>query len=191
MPSFPPIIRSLVFAVLATLVLPAGEYAAAAPRHPGEYEVKAAFLYNFLKFVALPVPPAGSSADIRICLLGELPQGRPFEQLQDQPVGDRKIKVSRLRSVSSVRDCTVLFIASTEEKRLPEIIKLLNGSGTLTVGDTAAVSAPKGVMINFCLVDKKVRFHINSDASRRAGIKISSKLLKLAEKVYDQAPAGE
>ncbi len=190
MQKFSPIVRSLAFAALVTFLPAAGEYAAAGLRHPGEYDVKAAFLYNFLKFIEWPVQPAGTSSDIGIYILGDVPVSKPFEELQDQSISGRRIVVSRPRSLSSARECTVLFIASGEENRLREILKAVNGSGTLTVGDTTGY-ARTGVMINFSVVEKRVRFRINAEAARRADIKISSKLLKLADKVYEQVPAGE
>lgn len=190
MRTFSPILRPLAFAALLALLAAAGEYAVAGPRLPREYEVKAAFVYNFFKFIEWPAEAADSSKDIRICVLGDIPAEKPFAQLQDQSVGGRRIHVFHLRSLSSLRECTVLFIASSEEGRLPSILAALKGSRTLTVGDTRGY-ARKGVMINFFLAENRVRFKINAESARRAGLAFSSKLLKLAGVVYDTVPAGE
>lgn len=156
----------------------------------GEYEVKAAFVYNFLKFVELP-PQAVADADrIRICVVGEIPMSAPFDDLDNQDLMGKRLAVTHLETLADARECHVLFIASSEEQRLPMILEALKGAGTLTIGDTEGF-AQKGVIINFYLEKKRVRFEINAEAARRNGLKISSKLLKLAGAVYGPTPAGD
>ncbi|HEX9113221.1 MAG TPA: YfiR family protein [Nitrospirota bacterium] len=156
---------------------------------PGEYEVKAAFLYNFLSFVEWPATVKRSDT-LRVCVMAEPPALNAFNELNGQIAAGRKIDAVHLSPGDSPGSCHVLFIGSHAELDLPRIMKAVEGAGVLTVGDTAGF-ARQGVIINFYLQNKKVRFEINAAAARRSGITISSKLLKLAGAVYGAAPAGE
>ena len=81
--------------------------------------------------------------------------------------------------------CHILFISSSEEKRLAKILEILKDSSVLTVGEMKQF-AQSGGMVNFTIKENKIRFEINVDAAVRAELKISSKLLKLAEIVRDE-----
>jgi hypothetical protein len=179
--------------ILMSLVLAAAVAAGANPAsgqpQPGEYEVKAAFLYNFLPFVEWPAPVKRSDT-LRVCVMAEPPALNAFNELHGQIAAGRKIEAVHLSPGDSPGQCNVLFIGSGAERDLPRIMKTLEGAGVLTVGDTTGF-AGQGVIINFYLQNKMVRFEINAAAARRAGITISSKLLKLAGAVYGAAPAGE
>jgi hypothetical protein len=157
---------------------------------PGEYDVKAAFVYNFLKFVEWPSQGTTDAEKVLVCIVGDVPVTAPFDDLDNQEMLNKKLKVSHLVKLTNVRECQVLFIASSEERRLPAIMDAVKGAGTLTISDVEGF-AQRGVIINFTMQNKKVRFEINAEAARRAGIKISSKLLKLASTVYGAAPAGD
>jgi hypothetical protein len=160
----------------------------AGQRLRGEYEVKAAFIYNFLKFIEWPLPSA-SAEDFRICLTGAVPVSAAFEALDRQYTGGKRLAVHRPDTAAQMRACHVLFIASSEGHRLPAILETLSGANTLTIGDTEGFGR-KGVIINFYIMDKKVGFEINADAARRAGLKISAKLMKIAGTVYDSSAPG-
>jgi hypothetical protein len=84
----------------------------------------------------------------------------------------------------------VLFIGSSEERNIHRIMRALQGTSILSIGDTTGF-ARQGVIINFYLEQKRVRFEVNAAAARQAGLVISSKLLKLAGSVYGNSPAGE
>ena len=178
----------MIFVVVAT-VLTTGSNPASAQPQPGEYEVKAAFLYNFLPFVEWPAQVKRSDT-LRLCVMAEPPALNAFNELNGQIAADRKIDVVHLSTGDSVGPCQVLFIGPRAERDLPRIMKAIEGASVLTVGDTPGF-AGQGVIINFYLQNKKVRFEINAAAARRAGITISSKLLKLAGSVYGAAQAGE
>ena len=153
----------------------------------GEYEVKAAFLYNFIKFVEWPdaaFPDAGTP--ISIGVLGKNPFGPELETIiKDKTVKDRKVVVKRSGKIEDLRGCHLLFINSSEQDRLPEIIEDLRGKSVLTVGETKGF-AQQGGVINFIMIENKLRFEINVDAAQRAGLKISSKLLGLAKIIRDK-----
>jgi len=101
-------------------------------------------------------------------------------------VGNKKIAVRRFESPGDCAPCHVLFVSSSEAERLDGVIAKTKGAHTLVVGDTEGF-ARRGVAINFFIERNKVRFEINPAAARRAGLKISSKLLRLARIVTDPA----
>ncbi|HEY9421241.1 MAG TPA: YfiR family protein [Thermoanaerobaculia bacterium] len=165
----------LVFAALlaAPAVLPA--------QTAGEYDVKAAFLYNFTKFVEWP-DGAFPDGSFRICVLGDDPFGRSLMGLTSQEVAGRKLTVVRARDMEKLEGCHVLFISRSERGRLPEILSEVRDSPVLTVADTRGFLDDGGV-INFTLEGSKVRFEISQEAADRARLKISSKLMRLATHV--------
>lgn len=163
--------KSFVFALCAALSC-GGAWAA-----PSEYEVKAAFIHNIVKFVEWPASPASGRA--RLCLMGDDPSGGAFGVLQGKPIGAADWEVVRVDGGHSLNECRVLFIAASERANLDRILARIGGSPVLTVGDTEGY-AGQGVMVNFYQEENRVRFEINREAAARAGLAISSQLLKLA-----------
>jgi hypothetical protein len=157
---------------------------------PAEYQLKAAFVYNFIKFVEWPSTERSTSDTLRVCILGEVPAAAPFDDLNGQEALGRRLSVSVLRSLHEARSCQVLFVAASQSARLTEVLATLGGAPVLTIGDTEGY-ARRGVMINMFLENKRVRFEINAETARSAGLRISTKLLKLASKVYGAVPGGE
>jgi hypothetical protein len=146
---------------------------------PNEYHVKAAFLYNFAKFVEWPSDPPNEP--IVIGIIGKDPFGGALEEaIRGKTVKGRKLAAQHLKAGQDPRGCQIIFISASEQKRLRSILADLNGAGVLTVGDTEGF-AEAGGMINLTIVDQRVHFEINPDAAQRAGMKISSKLLSLAK----------
>ena len=155
---------------------------------PAEYEVKAAFVYNFIKFVEWPDTGGGDS--IRLCILGELPDAAAFANLEGRQVRGKRMTVLTLDRPGEARGCEVLFVTANQTGRLQEIIESLEDRPTLTISDTEGY-ARRGVMINMFLENKRVRFEVNEKKARAAGLRISAKLLKLASKVYGTTTNGE
>jgi len=147
-----------------------------------EYQVKAAFLYNFAKFIDWPAEAFNASnAPLIIGVIGNDPFGVALDQaINGKTVNGRPLVVRRLKWGQDLRACQILFISSSERKRLPQIIQSLRGASVLTVGDMAEFTQQGGI-INFILEASRVRFEINSRASDQARIRISSKLLALAK----------
>lgn len=175
---------------LIILAMGSSSVASAGQPPPGEYDVKAAFVYNFLKFIDWPSRDTGDTASIRICIAGDLPGSGPLDRLDGQEVIGKELVVSHLARITDVAQCQVLFIASSEARQLSTIMAAVKGSAILTIGDAEGF-ARRGVIINFIIQNKKVRFEINAEAARQAGLKISSKLMKLSSTVYGAAPAGD
>lgn len=168
--------------------VPKGAYAQS--QETAEYNIKAAFLYNFAKFVEWPAKrPAHRlwtvDDPLCICVVGEDPFGRVLEDtIQGKNIGSHKVVIERLKQGRDMNSCQIAFISSSEKNHLRSILESLKGGGVLTVGDTEGF-AQAGVAINFILEENKVHFEINVDAADRAGLKISSKLLSLARIVQE------
>lgn len=163
-------------ALLLALLLP-GLAAAQTP----EYDLKAAFLFNFAKFVEWPPAAfAGESEPLAICIYGKDPFGSTLDALvQGESVGGRSLVVQRPDSLDGLEECHVLFVSSSEKGRLEEVLARVDGEPVLTVGDTEGFLRAGGI-INFVLEGSKVRFLIDQEAAERSGLRISSKLMRLA-----------
>lgn len=150
-----------------------------------EYQIKAAFLYHFVKFVEWPseaLPEA--SPTIHICVLGTDPFGGALEALKGKTVKGRSLVISRFERVRDLGGCHIAFVSSSEKGRLGEIVETLKEASVLTVGDMDRF-AELGGIISFVVESNKVRFEINVVRAERARLKISSQLLKLARVVRE------
>ena len=145
-----------------------------------ERQIKAAFLYNFVKFVDWPneVLPATDDT-ISICVLSDDPVYEALETINGKTVKGRRLTVRRVDAVKDLALCHVAYFGITEEKRLPQFITGLQGSIVLTVGEIDRF-AQSGGIINFVVVNNKVRFEINVDRAERAHLKLGSLLLSVA-----------
>jgi hypothetical protein len=166
----------LVAALLGTVL------AASAQAQLDEYRVKAAFLYNFAKFVEWP-PQAFKDADsqIAVCIAGDTPVYAQLESaLIGKTAGNRPFALRRVVDAEHAAGCHILFFGLEEGRRTLIILASLKKLGILTVGETAEFIGEGGV-IDFKLENGKVRFEISVEAAQQAQIRISSKLLSLAE----------
>jgi hypothetical protein len=151
-----------------------------------EYQVKAAFLYNFAKFVEWPAHALKSSDDpLVICVIGRSPFGSLLEQaVSGKQIEGRPLVVREISEAHDALACQILFVAAGEKKRVPAILDQLKSGHVLTVGDIQNFAAAGG-MINFKLEAGRVRIEVNVEAAERANLRISSKLLSLATIVKD------
>jgi len=150
----------------------------------GEYQVKAAFLYNFAKFVEWPASGfSDASAPLRICVFGKDPFGQELRDIaSEKNINGRRLQIDQLDDLQLARTCHILFISSSEKAQLTRIFESLRGTDVLTVGDTNGF-VEHGGMINFVLENNRVQFEVNRKAAEQAGLKISSKLLGVAKLV--------
>lgn len=148
---------------------------------PSEYQLKAAFLFNFAKFVEWPQEAfAETNSPFIIGILGDSPFGNELAQtVVGKNINEHPITLKTFRAAAEATNCHLLFISNTEQKRLPEIIPRLRATPILTVGETERFIEAGG-MINFVTENNKIRFQISDDAAKAARLKISSKLLSLA-----------
>ena len=156
---------------------------------PSEYEVKAAFLYNFTRFVEWPAEARRDpGAPFVIAIVGRDPFGTVIDEtVAGKTAGGRAIEVRRVPRVEEAREAQIVFVSSSERSNLAAILKELDRTGILTVGDTDGF-AMRGGAINFTLQARKVRFEINPIVAEQAGLKVSSQLLKLATLVAGPRP---
>ena len=147
-----------------------------------EYQVKAAFLYKFANFVEWPPLTFKTDRDpVRICVLGQDPfDGALGKAVGGKTVLGRPFAVTGISSASQAADCQILFISSSERKRLGLIFSELRPTGILTVGETDGFAA-KGGIVNLKLEDGRVRLEINIEAAARAKLRINSRVLSLAQ----------
>lgn len=174
--------------LLAVFALP-GLAASVSAQAAAEYDVKAAFLYNFAKFVEWP-PDAFDSpgSPMTLCIVGKDPFGDVLDTLvRGETLQGRPLIVHRTRDLLEVRDCHVVFLSRTEQARQDEVLATVRGAGILTVGEGDSFLREGGI-IRFVLEANRVRFEVNLDAAERNGLKLSSKLLRLARSVQ---PAGQ
>lgn len=152
----------------------------------GEYQIKAAFLYNFAKFIEWPSSSfADAGTPLRICVFGQDPFGRDLRDItNEKTVGGHKLQIMPVADLQVARTCHILFIASSEKAQLKQTFESLQGADVLTVGDTVGF-VEKGGMINFVLENERVRFEVNRKAAEQAGLKVSSKLLNVAKSVIE------
>ncbi len=157
----------------------------AVERGASEYEVKAAFLYNFAKLTDWPPGSfAGDQAPLTICVLGDNPFGNAFNTIRSKTIKNRPAAVREIADVDAAGGCHVLFISSSEKPHVEAILGSLGKRNVLTVSDMKQFAASGG-MIGFVMVDEKIRFEINTRASNRAGLNVSSQILKLAKHIIE------
>ncbi len=156
-----------------------------------EYQIKAAFLFNFVQFVEWPAAAfPDANAPIAIGILGDDPFGTVLDQtVHGETIRNRKLVIQRSRRVQDLKDCHLVFISTSEKGRLAEILASLQTATALTVSETESFARHGGV-INLYLEGNKVRFEINPGAAQRQGLRISSQLLKLG-KVIGTDAAGD
>jgi hypothetical protein len=149
-----------------------------------EYQLKAAFLYNFTKFVEWdPSSFATPGSPIVIGILGSNPYGNELENaVRNRKVNGREVSVRRVQSIAGAKSVHLLFVAATEDARLGELREALKGSGVLTVGESDTFSRSGGI-VTFVIDADKVRFDINIAAADFNSVKISAQLQKLARSV--------
>jgi hypothetical protein len=168
------------------LALAAGPLAAEADL---EYPVKAAFLFNFTKFVDWPADAfAGEKSPLNLCVYGGDPFGKALDDLvANETVGGRPIAVRRVGRGADLKACHVLFLSRAERERQAEVLADLRGAPVLTVGETDRFLADGG-LVNFFLEANRVRFAVDLGAVERSRLKISSKLLRLARVTPEEHP---
>jgi len=148
---------------------------------PSEYELKAAFLFNFAKFVEWPPDAfANTNAPIIIGVLGENVFGNSLEKIiNDRKVNNRSFQFRNFDSPTEATNCQILFISASKKNDFAKIVAALHNASVLTVSETDGFLKAGG-MINFLFEGNNVRFQISDEAAKKARLKISSKLLSLA-----------
>ena len=151
-----------------------------------ESQVKAAFLYNFAKFVIWPQETFPDSiSPMTVCILGKDPFGSALEALKEKKVQERHLSIRRVAKIEEIERCNVLFVSESEKDNLAAIFVAARKRHVLTVGDMQGFAQAGGI-INLFTRESRIRFEINTDAAERSSLKISSKLLRLGEIVREK-----
>ena len=157
-----------------------------------EYQVKAAYLFNFAKFVEWPANTfSNANAPLEICVIGLNPFGRGLEDsIAGKTVSGRHIEISHKSDAVSARSCQIVFISVSDKGQISQLLQQLNGASVLTVGNTSGFTNDGG-MINFVLEGDRVRFEANLEAAEHAHLKISARLLGVAKSVVCKSEDGK
>lgn len=146
-----------------------------------EHQVKAAFLYNFTKFVSWPTESFADPSDpLVFAVLGESHVGLELSLIvKDRKVGGRNLIVRTIENVAEAQTVHVLFVPATEARRLARMKENLDASGLLIVSDAETCALAEA---NICFVEQgdQLRFTIDAEATKRSRLEISSHLQKLA-----------
>jgi len=149
-----------------------------------EYEVKAAFLYNFAKFVEWPTAAFSNSEEpLEFCIIGDDPFGTSIDRIvKGRAANGRAITIRRNVRADAASSCHLVFAVADEEGDMARVVQEVRGAPVLTVGESPSF-LDEGGIIGLVIDDGKVRFEINARGAERAGLKVSSQLLKLARTV--------
>lgn len=170
--------RARLAALCGWLLLAAPAMADEAP-WTNERELKVAFVYNFMLFTQWP---AEVGATLNLCVDGADSFGHAVDALQGKAVGARRIAVQHKARGESLQACQLVFIADQVELGLARVLDELSGMPVLTVADSPD-AAHRGCGLSMNIANNKVAFEVNLQVVRAAGIKLSSKLLRLATEV--------
>jgi hypothetical protein len=157
-----------------------------------EFQVKAAYLYNFGRFVQWPDESGSDRGEsFEICVLGADPFGQALDAtLAGGTIAGKSVMAKRIAKPQDVDSCRILFISSSEESHLKEDLAALDKTRVLTVSDIPRFSE-RGGMIGFILEGNRVRFDVNLDSAHGAGLTLSSELLRVATNVRKGSHSGD
>jgi hypothetical protein len=172
----------LIMALLLFVAVRNLSYAQAA----SEYQVKAAYVYNFAKFVEWPARDFPSAtAPIRLCVLNDPSFETELNQIvKGKAIAGRPVSVVPVQNGEQSRSCHVLFINSTQDRQAGLIMPVLRDASVLTVGESRGF-VEEGGIINFVMQDNRVQFQVNRKAANQVGLHISSRLLSVAKHVIE------
>jgi hypothetical protein len=179
------LVKFCAIALAALLSLAAASSIRAQAGTSVEYQIKAAFLFNFAKFVDWP-PDAfpNDKSPITLCVFGHDPFGSALDEIiQGKTINNRALLARRTNELPDLKPCQLVFVDKEADKGLSDVLNSLKGTSALVVGESEGF-AERGGGIQFFLEDNKLRFAINVDAVQRARLTVSSKLLALARIVH-------
>lgn len=144
-----------------------------------EYQLKAAFVYNFASFTEWP-STVGST--LNLCIYGHDPFGPEIDGLNGKSIGARSLVVSRKNQSEALKACHIVFISAPDIHQLPVLLAGIQGLPVLVLADSPG-AVRQGVTINMKMAQGRVTFEANLGAARTAGLGLSSRMLRLATEV--------
>ena len=179
-------VAAVIGGVLCAALLVAGPVLGDSHATAGEYEVKAAFIFNFVKFTTWP-READRNGPMRLCIAGRDPFGPLLEStIGEKTVRGRRFSIRRRALTDDLTGCQIVFVGDGDSGERLQLLESLKGHPILTVGDSDRF-ANEGGMVGFFEKQRRIRFAVNLDATARSDIRVSSKLLQLAS-VVREAP---
>jgi hypothetical protein len=169
-------------ALLAAVLVAALAIASAWAGDVQEYEVKAAYLFNFARFAEWPA--GKDDSPLQLCLIGHDDFGAPLAALEGKVVQNRPLHVKRTDSVDDLTGCHILFVGQSEARHVGIILVAVEASPMLTVSDIDGF-AQNGGMVGLQVVDQRVQFDVNLGALRKSNIRLPAQVLKLARQVLN------
>jgi len=146
-----------------------------------DHQVKATFLYNFAQFVEWPGPAfSDTEMPFTMCILGDAVRDALETTVGSEKLKGRRVNVRRLDGGERLRGCHIVYIGGTDGRRVPEMLAEVAGTPVLTVGDWPDFINAGG-MIRFTESGNRIRFEVNPEAAERASLRVSSRLLRLAD----------
>jgi YfiR/HmsC-like len=175
-PKRPPL--RLIAALGWTLIL--SSFLLGQTSQPTDYQIKAVYLINFARFIEWPDKGAPEDEFFTVCVLGHDPFGKTLDMtLAGEKIAGRSVVAKRISTPQDSVNCRILFVSSIETGWVNRMAETASKQGVLTVSDMPHF-ASRGGMIEFVTDDKRVRFEVNLTAAQRAGLTLSSELLKVA-----------
>ena len=151
-----------------------------------EYLIKAAILYNFAKFAEWPAGAfVSDEAALRICVIGDNPFGAALASIDGKTARERTLSATPIAHVEDAAACHILFVSASERDRLASILEAVEGRPILTVADMGQFTSSGGI-VALKNDNNQSRLEINIGAAEKAGVSLSSKLLRLADTVNTQ-----
>ncbi|MCB1986615.1 MAG: YfiR family protein [Burkholderiales bacterium] len=148
-----------------------------------EHVLKSAFLFNFAGYTTWPDNYGDS---FNLCIYGKDPFGQTIDAtLEGKKVNNQLIALHRINHINHLNQCQLVFISFSEIKNLNTILDSLKNSPVLTVADHPHADQ-KGVSINMEILEDKVTFTVDLDSTRKAGLRLSSQLLRFAKRIYGE-----
>ncbi len=181
-------LRSAVGVVLCIFVWLCPDELRAQSAQANEQGMKAGFVYNFALFTQWPAKVFKDAASpLAICIAGDRATVQAFEPLTTKKILDRPVTVHAFGDNATRHPCHIIYIDSKNKTEAAELLRRVSGQGVLTIGDLDGFCRLGGI-INFYRDNNRLRFEVNTDAAGRAGLKLSSQLLKLATIVREEKP---
>ena len=174
------LIKKIILIVLVFISLPA---TVTADEDLRVHRLKAAFIYNFTKFVMWPPQVSNSDAELfNICILGDDRLTVAANTIQGKSVHGKYLHIKNILNTEGNGECDIIFLAVSDTERLQQRLESIKGTSILTIGDSSTF-VDRGGMIGLFVKNNKVRFDINQLAANDSGLKINSRLLELANRV--------
>ncbi len=146
-----------------------------------EYELKAAYLLNFARFIYWPQNAFEDDPDtFYICVYGINPFGDNLDRMSDKKINKKHVKFVYVADFKYAENCHIVYIGQSDKSEYLSLIDTYSRKTVLTVSDIEGFSESGG-MIGFVRVKNKMKFEINVHKSTESGIKYRSQLLKVAE----------